>query len=420
MKYLHIKLLENIKKEMIILKIGDEELKISPTPGKWLTNIPLNGALFSVLKGDVDQIILEASDNKIFHPDQDLFDAKYSIKTHNFLGVETFYSSMGNLVDPEYILVTFPGVSNFDNVNYRLSALTSIQHRLAANTFILAFQDKEAVYGNYMFNASTGDLIKPAVISLIKGISSKFRVPEEKIIFYGNSKGGSIAIDYINEFEKSNFFIDIPQLDLFNYKSQNDIMRFSLGVEARNHNFFKNNFPLIRRDNVVYSFAENDFDASRGLPMKEFSGLKVNMLKDMGHSNAAMEFVKRQFSKIFQIVNGVEVSVRPSISCIAYIKDNFLFLNRYLSAFNSEELAKNLYAEINFRGKTNTYSVSLNKKFIKDKTFVYWGKGFDFGKHLDDDLYDMSLTVYTKYKEVKYPLKLKLFVNGGNSSLKTI
>ncbi|HFL9043296.1 TPA: hypothetical protein ACG5VV_004923, partial [Escherichia coli] len=111
---------------------------------------------------------------------------------------------------PKKILITFPGVSNFDNVHHRLSALSSLHSRLK-NVLIVAFQDKEGVYGNYMYKTSTNQRIQPIVISLISGLKARFSLCDHDIIFYGNSKGATIAIDYISFFPNSYFFIDIPQ-----------------------------------------------------------------------------------------------------------------------------------------------------------------------------------------------------------------
>ena len=93
--------------------------------------------------------------------------------------------------------------------------------------------------------------------------------------------------------KKDNFVYDMVVVDQF--------------TPERNYYNYLNYLPSMNNLNVNYSFAENDFDASRGLVMSKFPGINVNMLKDMGHSNAAMEFVKRQFSKIFQFEGRYEI-----------------------------------------------------------------------------------------------------------------
>lgn len=420
-KYLHLKFSELNNSEGFEIRIGENLIPIHAKSGKWFANIQIDkNENFQLTKGDSSKVELLVTNEKVFHPDQIVFDEKYGIKSHLLEGESLCYATLGNKVNPTHILVTFPGVSNFDNVNYRLSALTSIQHLVSRNTLIIAFQDKEAVYGNYMYKTPAGYPIKAIGISLLRGLAVKYGIDDSKIIFYGNSKGGSIAIDFIESFPLSKFFVDIPQLDFFNYKSQNEIMRYSIGVASRNYYNYLNYLPSMNNLNVNYSFAENDFDASRGLVMSKFPGINVNMLKDMGHSNAAMEFVKRQFSKIFQIINEDFPVLRPSISCDIKIEGDKLFLKRRLPAIKNTEQFKKLYAEINFSNGKNIYSVSLNKIFDDDAASVFWEKGLEFLKHLSDDVYQISLTLYLNYREIVYPVNKNLIVKGTDSKIISI
>ncbi|HFU5316658.1 TPA: hypothetical protein ACH6B2_005067, partial [Escherichia coli] len=82
------------------------------------------------------------------------FDQKHSIISHSLEKESVYYSVYGNIHSPNKILITFPGVSNLDNVHHRLSALTSLHSKLK-NVLVIAFQDKEGVYGNYMFKTLT-------------------------------------------------------------------------------------------------------------------------------------------------------------------------------------------------------------------------------------------------------------------------
>lgn len=411
-KYGHIKCAVDGPGGRFQIKIGSEVVSVAAIPGKWFTNVPiLLGDNFELLEGDASKISLEKTDKKVFHPDQLAFDVKYNLRSHQLEGESVYYSLMGNVENPRNILVTFSGVSNFDNVNYRLSALTSVQGRLGRNTLIIAFQDREGVYGNYMYKTSSGYPIKAIVISLIGGLVSKFKINESKLIFYGNSKGGSVVVDYIKDFKKSHFFIDIPQMDLFNYKSQNDLMRYSIGVPARKYYNFLSYLPSVRNPRVSYSFAENDYDASRGLVASVFSGINVNMLKDMGHSNSAMELVKRQFSKIIQIVNNSSPVVRPLMKSNFVIEKDKLYFKRVLGAFKEKKEQGRIYAEINFLNDSGNYSISLNKIISDAGVLVCWRKGFDFKKHLSSGVYKLTMTVYHEYREFVYPLDKRLIVD---------
>jgi|GEM_PF-6203909 len=411
MKYAHLKFTHKNGLNKNILRIDSTNINVTGKPGKWFTNIPIQDATSISLEYENNECELSLSDEKLFHPDQLAFNEKYNIQTHILDNVSLYYSLSGDTTSPKKILITFPGVSNFDNVNYRLSALTSLQARLK-NTLIIALQDTEGVYGNYLYKDHSGNLFKPVVNSLISGLQSKFCLKDTDLIFYGNSKGGSIAIDYIDNFPSSAFFIDIPQLDLYNYLSQNELMRFSLGMDARKKYNFIKYLPSVRNKNVTYSFAENDHDASRNLPMRLFSKINVAMLKDMPHSGSAMQLVKRQFSKIIQIISNNGPVERPEISANWIIDSGFIFFNRTLGSFTDPLDVNKVYAEIEFYNPSENYCISLNNSF-DEKLIVSWANGFNAIKHLPEGSFNMRLHVYTNYREYVYPLSGEFFICNG-------
>ena len=407
--YANIKFDNSLISIKSMLIINGTEIPISGRKGKWFTNLPISKDDKVELKGNLEHVSLDILPYKIFHPDQIDFDNRYKIIEYVSGSESIFYSLSGDVSMPRKCLVTFPGVSNFDNVNYRLSAMTSLQSRLHG-VLILAFQDKESVYGNYMHETENGSCIKDIATELIYELCSKYNLKTTDLIFYGNSKGGSIAIDYIDKFPDSKFFIDIPQLDLYNYSSQNALMRFSLGEKARKYYNYLEKLPQTINRNVTYSFAENDFDASRKLPMKLFPGINVVMLKDMPHSGSAMELVKRQFSKVIQLIANRDAVQKKSIDMRFAFVNGKLCASRLLGAFKDEEMVKKVYAEIEFHNSSGNYSVSLNNKF-NNMLCIYWRKGFDILKHLPIGDYEMRLHVYYDFKEFVYPLNQSINVS---------
>lgn len=327
---------------------------------KWLTNICVDSDSTIELKYKSKNIQLLFTQEKKYHPEQIAFDQKHAIISHSLEQESVYYAVYGNIHSPNKILITFPGVSNMDNVHHRLSALTSLHSKLK-NVLIIAFQDKEGVYGNYMFKTLRNYSIRPIVVSLIYGLKTKYSLNNEDIIFYGNSKGATIAIDYINKFPDSYFFIDIPQLDLYNYKSQNDLFRYTLGEEARKYYFYKESLPKLENERVFYSFGENDHDSSCAIPIKNFSGINVSMLKDMKHSGSAMELVKKNFVKILQLITGRTAIIRQTISAKCLFKNGRLYFDRVLPAFDNVQKIEHVYAEVNFK----SINQSINQCFIK-------------------------------------------------------
>ncbi|WP_455648756.1 hypothetical protein [Kluyvera sp.] len=416
--YLNIKFDNSVNSVKSILVINGVEVPISGRKEKWFTNLPIKSNDKIELVGNAEHVSFEIVPHKIFHPDQVVFDKKYGIKEFIHEGGSIFYSLTGNVTNPQKCLITFPGVSNFDNVNYRLSAMTSLQSRLH-NTLILAFQYKESVYGNYMYETENGTRIKSIATKLILELGQRYNLNPTDFIFYGNSKGASIAIDYIDEFPDSKYFIDIPQLELFNYAPQNPLMRYSLGEKARHYYNYLEKLPALKNKNVTYSFAENDFDASRGMPMKSFSGMNVVMLKDMPHSGSAMELVKRQFSKVIQLIANRDAVSKKNIDMRFAFVNGKLFASRLLGAFKEEVMISKVYAEIEFYNSDSSYSVSLNNKF-NSMLCVYWQKGFDILKHIPVGSYRMKLHVYFDFKEFVYPLNQGVQVNELDVTINTV
>lgn len=416
--YANIKFDNSVNSIKSILVINDAKVPISGRKGKWFTNLPINRGDKVELVGNTDHVSLEILPYKIFHPDQIIFDRKYGIKEFIHREESIFYSMSGNVTNPRKCLITFPGVSNFDNVNYRLSAMTSLQSRLH-DVLILAFQDKESVYGNYMYETENGTKIKSIATILISKIISEYGLSPVDLIFYGNSKGASIAIDYISEFPGSIYFLDIPQLDLYNYAPQNPLMRYSLGEKARIYYNYLESLPNLINKKVTYSFAENDFDASRGMPMKSFSGVNVVMLKDMPHSGSAMELVKRQFSKVIQNVLDRSAVYKKNIDVRFAFVNGKLYASRLLGAFKEELMVSKVYAEIEFYNSDNSYSVSLNNKF-DNVLCIYWKNGFDVLKHISVGSYNMRLHVYFDFNEYVYPLNQHMQVNDSDVTINAV
>ncbi|HIC1753772.1 TPA: hypothetical protein ACW0JC_000772 [Escherichia coli] len=389
-KFVHLQFNCNNKSEHAknTLLIDNNQIPIHLKKGIWLTNICVDEKSSVSLKVKNENIKLIITKDKIFHPDQLAFDKKHSIVSHKLLGESVYYSLCGDIYSPKKILITFPGVSNFDNVHHRLSALSSLHSRLKN-------------------------------VLIISGLKARFSLCDHDIIFYGNSKGATIAIDYISFFPNSYFFIDIPQLDLYN-KSHNALFKFTLGEDARNYYVFKETLSSLKNEKVYYSFAENDHDSSRSIPMRNFPGINVSMLKDMGHSGSAIELVKKNFAKIFQLITEKNAINRPNVNINYSFKNGKLYVDRVLPAFDKQQKADQVYAEIKFQPITQSprqaLSVSLNKHF-DHILHVYWKHGFDILNHLDQGEYIISLHVYYNFDEFIYPLNKRIIVHSNNISI---
>lgn len=414
-KFLHVYNNGNVIKKCF-LKIDNKEIKVTLRAKQWVTNLSLPiEAVVKVIEADND-IEIEESFIKKYHPTQDDFDKRYNIKHEKIDGEYIYYSLINKSEKPKKLLITFPGISNFDNASYRLSALTSFQSVLCSDVAIIAFQDRNEVYGNYMYKTLSGVKYEKLITKFIKVLQKKFLLDESDLIFYGNSKGGSICFDYVNNFPNAYFFIDIPQLDLYNYKSQNELLRFSLGDECRRYHNHLETIKKIKSKKVSYSLAELDYDAHRGLYPVDIPGIEVNMLKNSVHSGAAIELTLRQMSRI-SILAGISKSViRPELQDFLkiIIAEKKMYFRRRLGAFKKNSLLKDIYAEIRFEFlERETINVSLEKRFDGKTVIVEWSEGLDLDKILSPIVaFKSYLVVYYRFKEFIYPLKTpKIFMS---------
>ncbi|HFD1130376.1 TPA: hypothetical protein ACF1GL_004883, partial [Escherichia coli] len=200
----------------------------------------------------------------------------------------------------------------------------------------------------------------------------------------------------------------------------NALFKFTLGEDARNYYVFKETLSSLKNEKVYYSFAENDHDSSRSIPMRNFPGINVSMLKDMGHSGSAIELVKKNFAKIFQLITEKNAINRPNVNINYSFKNGKLYVDRVLPAFDKQQKADQVYAEIKFQPITQSprqaLSVSLNKHF-DHILHVYWKHGFDILNHLDQGEYIISLHVYYNFDEFIYPLNKRIIAHSNNISI---
>jgi hypothetical protein len=90
------------------------------------------------------------------------------------------------------------------------------------------------------------------------------------------------------------------------------------------------------------------------------------MLKDFGHSGAAMELVKRRFTGIIRLVDVGLPILRPPIAVSMNVKDGLVYFGRKLNVFKTEDTTRALYVEINFVCRDNIYSISLSRALNGD------------------------------------------------------
>lgn len=153
-----------------------------------------------------DYVDVEVSVNKIYTKDQ--------IEYRKRNGITSRYKNVifGKVVEPssKKLFITFPAfVSLSSKIQYPITTFKSIER-----TNKLVFEDSALVNGNYLTLDDFGNNIEMDVIDIIKSFMEEQDIEEKDVIFFGTSKGGSIAIRYGSYFPNSSILAISPQLNI--------------------------------------------------------------------------------------------------------------------------------------------------------------------------------------------------------------
>ncbi|BCW59946.1 hypothetical protein StoSoilB20_32930 [Arthrobacter sp. StoSoilB20] len=144
-------------------------------------------------------------------PQQVKYDAQYGVKQYG----DVFYSLRGNTVNPKKLLITFPGFGpSTSRISYAVSYLKDIKEADLRDTLMVCFQDRYLAAGSYMMVDSAGRSLYERVWSVLEGLRSEHNIDESQMLFFGASKGGSIAINYAKDFPQAHLLLAVPQMNL--------------------------------------------------------------------------------------------------------------------------------------------------------------------------------------------------------------
>ncbi|WP_270264938.1 hypothetical protein [Lactococcus formosensis] len=227
-KYLNIninyKKAKIFKQEIIIKENGRNLYKLYPpnnqegTKGKFY-NIVLDTEnneyqLLTTLEDEDFSFFF--SDQRTYTPEEKERDEKYLIKSEEISNVRICLSER-IIGTPQRILITFPGFGyHYKELQYPVSTLSSINN--LENVLVLAFQDSYLIDGSYMQLDDNGYPIKNSIVMKIRKEMEKYNLHEDEILFFGASKGGTIALSYIDDFPKANYTAIVPQVSLEHFR----------------------------------------------------------------------------------------------------------------------------------------------------------------------------------------------------------
>ncbi|MGG7058098.1 hypothetical protein ACQPUZ_07340 [Clostridium tertium] len=187
---------------------------------------------------------IEISINSFTTMQQSNYDKRFDIIQDN----EFFYSMRGNKKNPKKIIFTFPGFGpSTSRISYIISAFQSIDNVVTENSLIIAFQDRYQTAGTYMIEDNFGVELYPKFVEFVTKLKNKYKLEDKDLLFFGASKGGSIALMYMKEFKDATLLISAPQLELLYY--------------WQSKSFFRNN---------LFHYFKNKIDGNLILLLKEY------------------------------------------------------------------------------------------------------------------------------------------------------
>jgi len=169
---------------------------------------------------------IDVSDIPFSTEEQNEYDRKYHVTQHeNGL----WYTVRGNTENPKFLLLTFPGFGpSTTRIAYAVSYLSQLSALDLEDTLLIAFQDRYQVHGTYMITDDTGALVYPQFRALIDTLREKYSILSENILFFGASKGASIALMYMKDFPEARLIIMVPQLNIRYYLQAKSFFRNNL------------------------------------------------------------------------------------------------------------------------------------------------------------------------------------------------
>lgn len=163
------------------------------------------------------EFTLEFSSLPFFTDQQLNYDDQYGVEKFG----DVFYSIRGNTTDPKRIIFTFPGFGpSTTRIPYAVSYLKNLTDEELTETLMVCFQDRYLVSGTYMLSDNAGESLYPRVVAAIKDLAEKYQISDENMLFFGASKGGSIALMYAQEFPKAHLLVGVPQMNLPYYMNK--------------------------------------------------------------------------------------------------------------------------------------------------------------------------------------------------------
>lgn len=334
--------------------------------------------------------------------EQIIYDRRFNVIQDNGF----FYSIRGNVENPNKIIFTFPGFGpSTSRISYSVSAFQNIDSTVTENALIIAFQDRYHTAGTYMIEDNFGEKLYPKFIELVDNIKKKYGLENKDLLFFGASKGGSIALMYMKEFKESTLLISAPQVELLYYWQSKAFFRNNLFHYFKNridgdlikllnqylnenrkihyfytHNDELSNYNFIETINGFSQLHKYQVDGKHGEITKKAQATMENIIINFVSNNKNRELKKAVISKYiekdkkiyFQIVMDKELNEINNIESNKYVVFNEYGTKHYIY------LTNHIRNNVAYSNEMQYLDLNLTSISTNDILATYYNKNGDF------------------------------------------
>jgi hypothetical protein len=260
---------------------------------------------------------------RIITEEQLEYDKRFAIKRHDKVNCsKTIVESSNKLI------VLFPGyISLNSKIKFPITAISEITE---ANKLI--FQDDVLTNGNYLTIDEYGNDIEAEVNIIIKEFIIENKIDESDVLFFGTSKGGSIALRIGKFYPKSTIVAVAPQLNVSYFF--NDMYIFGNFHKNNLKNFFdKHGYDYKKRLNLKDDLATMDKNSQKVIIYTGTNDAYANSIlskyvieENMSHNQVIAEQKDNYFKLIHNFINDKEVVVEYKLPKL----DNYELKYKYV------------------------------------------------------------------------------------------
>ncbi len=191
------------------------------------------------------------------NPTVDIIDYSFSGSRNKTSREEKFINEIFSDVNFSYLIkpgtnkliFTFSGFAQSGKLEnmFPVSFNKAVDETFYKST-IVSIIDEFDLKGTYLQYDDNYQEILEVAEKFIKAKMAEYGHPEEEVMFFGGSKGGSIASLFLDKFPKSKFILVVPQMDLLAYNKTKPNHMFPIinAVKSQNLHFINDIESLIK------------------------------------------------------------------------------------------------------------------------------------------------------------------------------